>query len=222
MRLLVVEDSRRLRESLRVGLRRSGFSVDTAADGRTALSRATTEPYDAIVLDLLLPGLDGLNVLRELRARGIGTDVLILSARDAVADRVTGLELGADDYLVKPFAFAELVARLQALMRRRYAVKATAICVGDLSIDTAKRQVRRGEALLDLTAREYMLLNLLAMRRGETVSRIEIEDKLYGIERFPNSNVVASTISILRGKLGPPPLIHTRRRLGYMMDVPRA
>jgi DNA-binding response OmpR family regulator len=219
MRLLVVEDSRRLRESLRLGLRRSGFSVDTAADGPTGLSLATKEPYDVIVLDLMLPGLDGQSILKELRARGVGADVLILSARDAVDDRVKGLDLGADDYLVKPFAFEELVARLQALTRRRYGKKSSEIVVGDLVFDAASRKVTRGGKTLDLTAREYMLLRLLAMRRGETVSRIEIEDKLYGIERFPNSNVVASTISMLRTKLGEPPLIHTRRGLGYVMDA---
>jgi DNA-binding response OmpR family regulator len=136
-----------------------------------------------------------------------------------VADRVKGLELGADDYLVKPFAFSELVARLQALGRRRSGARSREIAVGDLVIDTAKRTVKRGDEALDLTAREYMLLQLLATRRGETVARIEIEDKLYGIDRFPESNVVASTISILRSKLGPPPLIHTRRGLGYVMDV---
>lgn len=218
MRLLVVEDSTRLRTSLQSGLERLGFAVDTAADGKTGLSLAKVEPYDAIVLDLMLPGISGLDILRELRQRGKATDVLILSARDAVEDRVQGLELGADDYLVKPFAFDELVARLRAMHRRKHGVKQAVITLADLVIEPATRRVRRGEVELDLTAREFALLELLALRLGETVSRIEIEDKLYGMERFPNSNVVASTISILRAKLGDPPLIHTRRRLGYVLS----
>lgn len=220
MRVLVVEDSRRLRESLRLGLRRTGFAADVAADGRTGLSLAAKEPFDVIVLDLMLPGLDGLSVLRELRARNVATPVLILSARDAVEDRVKGLEIGADDYLVKPFSFDELVARLQAITRRRHGVTKSEIVVGDMVLNTATRTVTRGGRVLDLTAREYMLLRLLAARRGQTVARIEIEDKLYGLEKFPNSNVVASAISILRAKLGEPHLIHTRRGLGYTLDVP--
>lgn len=218
MRLLVVEDSRRLREYLRLGLQRSGFAVDVARDGKTGLSLASTEPYDAVVLDLMLPKLSGLVVVKELRARGVAVQVLILSARDAVADRVKGLELGADDYLVKPFSFDELVARLLALSRRRYGRASAEIRVDDLVIDTSNRSVVRSGRTIDLTAREYKLVHLLASRRGATVSRIEIEDKLYGIDRFPNSNVVASAVSMLRAKLGDPSLIHTRRGLGYVLD----
>lgn len=220
MRVLVVEDSVRLRESLRLGLSRSGFCVDAASDGPTGLSLATTEPYDAIVLDLMLPGLDGLSVLQTLRERGVGTDVLILSAKDGVDDRIRGLRSGADDYLVKPFAFDELVARLQALERRQLGRKDPRITVADLAIDPTTRRVTRNGRVLELTAREYLLLKLLASRCGETVSRIEIEDKLYGLDQFPNSNVVASTVSLLRNKLGSPALIRTRRGLGYVLEAP--
>lgn len=220
MRILVIEDSRRLREALRLGLRRSGYAVDTAADGKAGLSLAATEPYDAIVLDLLLPQMDGLTLLRALRERGVATDVLILSARDTVEDRIRGLDVGADDYLVKPFAFEELLARLHALARRRRDGKKSDLAIGDLVLNTSTRQVSRAGRPLVLTAREYMLLTLLASRRGEIVSRIEIEDKLYAADEFPCSNVIASAMSLLRSKLGSPPLIHTRRGLGYVLEAP--
>lgn len=220
MRILVIEDSNRLRESLRLGLKKCGYVVDVAADGEEGLTLGSKEPYDLVILDIGLPKRDGLAVVKGLRERGKTMDVLILSARDAVMDRIQGLDAGADDYLVKPFSFEELVARVRALARRHRDVRSDRVTVGDLSIDLSARTVERNSRRLDLSAREFMLLRLLASRIGQTVSRIEIEDKLYGLERFPNSNVVASTMSLLRAKLGEPELIHTRRGLGYVLEIP--
>ena len=221
MRVLLIEDSLKLVASLRMGLTRSGFEVDTATDGATGLRMASGGSYDALVLDLMLPELHGLEVLRRLRAAGSDVHILILTAMDAVEDRVRGLQEGADDYLVKPFAFDELLARLQALTRRRYGSKTPCIRVADLEIDTAARTVRRGEETLSLTHREYRLLEFLALRRGDTVSREEIEEHLYGTRSMPLSNVVDSAICSIRGKLkrlGDTPLIHTRPRLGYVLS----
>jgi two-component system copper resistance phosphate regulon response regulator CusR len=223
MRVLIVEDSTALRESLRTGLAREGFAVDVAADGRSGLSYARNNPYDVLVLDLMLPELDGLSVLAELRGKEDRPHVLVLTARDRVVDRVQGLNAGADDYLVKPFAFEELLARIHALVRRRYE-QSPALCVGALVVDVAARKaIHRGE-VLDLTAREYALLEYLALRRGHTVSREEIEDHIYGVNKLPLSNAVDSTVCILRSKLGPEgkDLIRTRRGQGYVLEEPGA
>jgi DNA-binding response OmpR family regulator len=222
VRILLVEDSDRLRATLDLGLRREGFAVDLAADGRTGLSYARNNPYDVIVLDLMLPGLDGLTVLQELRRAGVATHVLVLTARDAVEDRVRGLQAGADDYLVKPFAFDELVARLRALVRRRYARKDPRIVLGGLVVDCAERVARHGGEVLDLTPREYALLELLALRQGEVVSRVEIEDALYSERTLPSSNAVDSAVCRLRAKLEPlgdVPTIRTRRGMGYLLET---
>jgi DNA-binding response OmpR family regulator len=222
MRVLLVEDSQRLQASLSTALRRSGYAVDAATDGEEALWRARTDDYDAMVLDLMLPKRDGLSVLTELRRVGRNVHVLILTARDTVEDRVRGLQAGADDYLVKPFALEEFLARVQALCRRTYGGKQTLLAVGDLEIDTIARAVRRGAAKLDLTAREYHLLEYLAQRRGEVVSRGEIEAHIYDAKVDPMSNVVDSAICILRRKLAvddAPPLIHTRRGIGYVLET---
>ncbi|MEZ6194631.1 MAG: response regulator transcription factor [Planctomycetota bacterium] len=224
MRILLVEDSESLSAALKRGLKHLGFAVDHAADGVRGLSLARREPYDVVILDLMLPLLDGMRLLRELRDGDHDVPVLVLSARDTLEDRVRGLRGGADDYLLKPFAFDELVARLEALVRRRAGPLRPRIEVGDLVVDTAARAVERGGRRLSLTAREYALLVFLAHRRGETVSRIEIEDHLYGEENFPLSNAVPSAISALREKLdsgGDAPLIHTRRGLGYVLDEAR-
>ncbi|MEE9393104.1 MAG: response regulator transcription factor [Planctomycetota bacterium] len=221
MRLLLVEDSESLVFSLKKGFKRLGYAVDVALDGKKGLSYALREPYDAIVLDLMLPLMDGIAVLTTLRNAGSDVPVLLLTARDGVSDRIKGLRMGADDYLVKPFAFDELVARVEALVRRRCGKLNAVTEIGDLVIDTTTRSVTRGGDAVSLTAREFALLNFLANRRGETVSRIEIEDHLYGEENFPMSNVVPSAISTLRDKLGGKssrPLIHTRRGLGYVLD----
>ena len=222
MRILFVEDSERLARSVQSGLRNLGHAVDVVHDGKRGLSYARLNPYDIVALDIMLPGLDGLTVLRELRREGIETPVLMLTAKDAVEDRVSGLQAGADDYLVKPFAFEELAARIEALGRRVRGSANPRIEIGDLVIDTAALSVTRGGRLLDLSRREHQLLTYLAARAGETVSRIDIEDHLYDEDTLPMSNVVASAVCSLRDKLesaGEPRLIHTRRGLGYVLAV---
>ena len=220
MRVLVVEDSDALRESLRVGLAREGYAVDVAADGELGLSYARNNPYDVLVLDLLLPKLDGMSVLAGLREKEDRPHVLVLTARDRVEDRVLGLDRGADDYLVKPFSFDELLARIRALVRRRYEEGSPSLSVGELTVDVVGRKaVFRGNPL-DLTAREYSLLEYLALRKGQTVSREEIEDHIYGVNKLPSSNAVDSAVCILRAKFGPEgkDLIRTRRGQGYVLE----
>lgn len=222
MRVLVVEDSARLRQTISTWLRRNGFAVDATGDGQEGLFWAENTDYDVIVLDILLPKLDGLTVLQRLRQRGRPTHVLLLTAKDTVADRVRGLELGADDYLVKPFALEELLARVKALCRRAYGTKATRLVIGDLEIDTAARKVTRAGQPIALQPREYALLEYLARRQGHIVTRAEIEEHIYGGEVELASNAVDSAICSLRQKLAaanPAPLIHTRRGLGYELSA---
>ena len=224
MRVLIVEDSATLRESLRTGLSREGFAVDVAGDGRAGLVYARNNPYDVLVLDLMLPELDGMGVLEGLRDKRDRPHVLVLTARDRVEDRVSGLNAGADDYLVKPFAFDELLARVHALVRRRYEEQSPIVSVGELSVDVQGRKVAYAGRALELTAREYALLEYLALRQGQTVSREEIEDHVYGVHRLPASNAVDSAICILRSKIGPDgkALIRTRRGQGYVLEAPAA
>jgi DNA-binding response OmpR family regulator len=222
MRVLVVEDYAPVRRSVSQALEEHGFAVDTAADGEDGLWFAEENPYDAIVLDIMLPKLDGIGVLRKLRAKGASVPVLLLTAKDGVDDRVTGLDTGADDYLVKPFALAELIARVKALVRRRYAHAAPVIRIGDLEVDTAKRVVSRAGAAVALSAREYALLEYLAMRAGDLVTRTEIWEHVYDFASEAHSNVVDVYIGYLRRKLehdGQPRLIHTRRGQGYVLGV---
>ena len=222
MHVLLVEDSRRLQASLTTALRRSGYSVDAATDGEQGLWRARSDDYDAIVLDLKLPKRDGLSVLAELRRHGRTVHVLILTARDTVDDRVRGLQAGADDYLVKPFSLEEFLARVQALCRRTYGGKQTLLAVGDLEIDPLAHTVRRRGVRIELTVREYLLLEYLAQRRGHVVSRNEIEAHIYDAKIDPMSNVVDSAVCVLRRKLAvgeAAPLIHTRRGFGYVLDA---
>ena len=221
MRLLVIEDSLRLQELLRGGLSRAGFAVDVVGDGDAGLACARRDPYDVIVLDLMLPGLDGLELLRQLRAAGNDTSVLILTAKHTVEDRVRGLQLGADDYLQKPFAFDELLARVQALVRRRYPSKGPQIAAGDLLIDTVTRQVKKSGTEILLTKREYQIVEYLARRRGEVVKRIEIEDHVYGRTNLPASNAVESAICTIRRKLrdaGENGCIRTLHGVGYRLE----
>lgn len=220
MRLLVVEDSQRLRRWVSRGLRDAGYSVDEAADGEEGFHLVSANVYDVIVLDLMLPGMSGLTLLEKLRQAGRKEHVLILTAKDTVEDRVHGLSQGADDYLVKPFAFAELVARIQALVRRRYDVKDPRIVVGDLEIDSAARVVRRNGQAVSLRPREYALLELLAMHQGELVSRTEIEQHIYDERVQPMSNVVDNAVCALRRRIDAPEgpsLIETRRGMGYVL-----
>jgi two-component system, OmpR family, response regulator len=224
MRVLVVEDSEPLRESLRLGLTRAGFAVDAAADGEAGLGLARNNPYDVLVLDLLLPKLDGLGVLAGLRAKADRPHVLVLTARDRVEDRVQGLNEGADDYLVKPFAFDELLARIHVLVRRRYAERSRTVGIGALELDLVARKAAHQGVPLELTLREYGLLEYLALRRGQAVSREEIEDHVYGVHKLPASNAVDSAICLLRAKLGAggKDLIRTLRGRGYVLEEPRA
>jgi DNA-binding response OmpR family regulator len=222
MRVLLVEDSRRLRETVGTWLRHHGYVVDTGADGEGGWLQAKVNDYDVIVLDVMLPKMDGLEILKRLRECRKDTHVLLLTARDTVADRVRGLELGADDYLVKPFALEELLARVNALCRRAYGGTDGHLTVGDLAIDTNARKVRRAGQVVGLQPREYALLEYLARRRGHIVTRSEIEAHIYGGEVDTLSNSVDSAICGLRRKLAEfssVPLIHTRRGLGYELEA---
>jgi len=222
MRLLIVEDYKPLRESLEQGLREAGFAVDTAGKGKEALWFALGNNYDVIILDLMLPGMDGLSILKKLRSEGCQSHVLILTAKDSLEDKITGLGVGADDYLVKPFAFEELLARVRALVRRAYTKKQTQFEIEDLRIDLSSQKVFISEEEIPLTAREYVLLEYLAMRAGEVVSRSDIWEHVYEFNSSAMSNVVDVYIGYLRKKLkrdGKPDLISTIRGRGYMLGV---
>jgi DNA-binding response OmpR family regulator len=223
MRLLLIEDSQRLRSALETGLRKAGYAVDAATDGRDGLWMALENEYDVIVLDLMLPGIDGLAVLRQLREQGKATHVLILSAKDLIEDRVQGLRLGADDYLVKPFSFDELCARLEALVRRSYHAKNPVIRLGPLEINTASRRVTCAGREVKVTPREYSLLEILVLRAGQVLSRRELWERLYEFDREVTSNVVDVLVYSLRKKLDPEDpqrFVKTRRGQGYLIEEP--
>lgn len=220
MKILLVEDYGPLRQSLKQGLTEQGFVVDASGDGEEGLWFATSGTYDVIVLDLMLPGMDGLEVLARLRKAQHPAHVLILTAMDAVDDRVRGLDMGADDYLVKPFEFHELLARIRALIRRKYDQKSPLITVGDLEIDTVARKVRRLGDVVRLSHREYVILEILARRAGRVVTRREIWDMAYDFADDAGSNVIDVTVGRLRRKLesgGGSRHIHTRRGFGYVL-----
>ncbi len=222
MKLPIVEDSDRLRETIARGLRASGYAVDGAADGWQGLIFARARDYDAIVLDLVLPRLSGLAVLEKLRAEKVATPVLILTALDRVEDRVRGLRLGADDYLVKPFAFEELIARVEALVRRRYGDRSPTIVAGELEIDPARHRATCRGADLGLSGREHAILEYLARRQGSVVTRFEIEEHVYEDRKTIASNAIDSAICLIRQKLaasGCDGLIQTRRGLGYVFSA---
>lgn len=218
MRVLVAEDEVDLARGIARALREAQCAVDVSHDGEEALYRATEVAYDAIVLDLLLPRMDGWTVLAALRRTGRDTPVLILTARDAVEDRVRGLDLGADDYMLKPFDVSELIARLRAVTRRAAGRSVPELIVGGLLIDTSARRVSRDGVAIPLTAREYAILELLADRRGQLVTRGTIRERLYDDEADLSSNVIDVHVASLRRKLGAD-LIQTRRGLGYMIDA---
>lgn len=220
MRILIVEDSEILRTNIAMGLRKLGHVVDEAADGEDGLWRAEAGDHDVLVLDLGLPKMDGMVVLDKLRHQGNIAPVLILTARDGVDDRVAGLRTGADDYLIKPFAFEELVARVEALMRRSHGDASNILRVDDLELDTNARSVMLNGVTINLARREYALLEILARSAGTVVSRTDIEARIYDDYVEPNSNVVDAAISILRKALnepGTPSRIETRRGEGYRL-----
>jgi two-component system OmpR family response regulator len=219
MRILVVEDSPELHQQLKNGLTEAGFAVDGALDGEEALHLGETEPYDAVVLDLGLPRLDGLSVLRRWRQRGRDMPVLILTARDSWSEKVEGLNAGADDYLAKPFAMAELVARLNALIRRAKGVASPELVFGDVRLDTAIRSVSRAGRSVRLTAMEYGLFAYLALHAGRPISKTELTEHLYGQDFDRDSNTLEVIVARLRRKLGEG-LIETIRGQGYRLAAP--
>jgi DNA-binding response OmpR family regulator len=222
LRVLVAEDHPSLARSIADGLREEGYAVDLTFDGAEADHLAKANPYDCVVLDLMLPGKEGLAVLRDLRKRGDRTPVLCLTARDSLEHKVEGLNCGADDYLTKPFAWEELAARVRALIRRTHDRADAAVRIDDLEIDTAKKSVRRAGKEIHLSAREYALLEYLAMREGHVVSRTDIWEHLYDQHDESSSNVVDVYIGYLRNKIDKPfgrRLIHTRRGQGYVLGV---
>ena len=222
MRILVVEDDHPLRASIARGLREASFRVDEAATGSEGLSLAEEGVYDAVVLDILLPGMDGVQVCRELRAREDWVPILILTALDSVEDRITGLNAGADDYLGKPFDFGELLARLHALTRRRSQEVPHGIQLGDLYIDTQRRTARRGERAIELTAKEFDFLLCLARNAGRVVTRTELLSDVWEDPRHTHSNVIDVYASRLRRKIDEgevTALIATSRGVGYMIDA---
>jgi two-component system OmpR family response regulator len=220
MRVLIVEDHRKLAALIQRGLRKEGFAADVAATGDEGLQRARATEYDAIVLDLMLPGLDGLEVCRQLRADGVWSPILILTARDSVPDRVAGLDGGADDYLTKPFSYAELLARLRALVRRGPVQRPTELEVGALKLDPAKRRVWRGEAEIELSAKEFAILETFMRHPGEVLSRFELLEHAWDYEYENRSNVVDSYVRYLRRKIDTPfgvSSLETVRGSGYRL-----
>lgn len=219
MRVLIVEDEERLARNIAALLReQASFAVDVSTDGEDGRHMAMTNPYDLIILDLMLPIVDGLTILRQLRDKQIAVPVLILTAKDATDDVVSGLDLGCDDYLTKPFEMSELVARCRALIRRSHGRPAPILQAGELAINTSSRQVTVGGRPVLLHAMEYRLLEYLAMRAGEIVSKADILDHLYDFDAENFSNVVEVYISSLRRKLDPVhQLIHTVRGQGYLL-----
>lgn len=223
MRVLLVEDDPTIAAFVAKGLREAGFAVDEAADGETGLTLAREQKFDAAIVDVMLPRLDGLSLIDSLRGRGIRTPVLILSAKRSVDDRVRGLQAGGDDYLTKPFAFAELLARVQALIRRSTgAAEPTTLSAGNLTLDLLTREVRRDEQLLELRPREYALLEYLLRHTGKVLTKTMILSHVWGYNFDPSTNVVDVLVSRLREKIDrsfEPKLIHTVRGVGYVLKV---
>jgi two-component system copper resistance phosphate regulon response regulator CusR len=219
MRILVVEDEPRIASFVAKGLREQAYAVDVSADGEDALYKASINDYDAIILDVMIPGKDGFQVCSELRANGSAVPIIMLTARDQLQDRIEGLDCGADDYLTKPFAVAELLARLRALLRRGHMVRPEKIVVDDLSIDTRARRATRGGRNLPLTTKEFALLEYLAREQGRVVDRAELAEHVWDEHFDPFSNLIDVHINRLRNKVdkGFAPLIHTQRSVGYML-----
>jgi DNA-binding response OmpR family regulator len=222
MRVLLVEDEHKIAAYVKRGLQESGYAVDAVFTGRDALDWVGAAPYDLIILDIMLPVIDGLSVCRELRHRGDRTPVLMLTARDEVDDRVTGLDAGADDYLVKPFAMKELLARMRALTRRTDQPKSSVLSYADLSLDTRTHQVRRGGQLISLALKEFSVLECLLREPGRVLTRAQIAEHVWSYENFNQSNVVDVYVRNLRRKIDEPfeqKLIYTVRGVGYCLAV---
>ncbi len=226
MKLLIVEDESKIGDYLRQGLSEAGFVVDLARNGLDGHHLAMTEDFDLLILDVMLPDIDGWKILKSLRDAGRNVPVLFLTARDTVDDRVKGLELGADDYLVKPFAFSELLARVRTLLRRGTTpVNETMLTIADLELDLMRRRVTRKGRHIQLTAKEFALLELLVRRQGEVLPRSLIASQVWDMNFDSDTNVIDVAIRRLRAKIDEnfePKLIHTRRGMGYMLDIPDA
>ncbi|MES2508197.1 MAG: response regulator transcription factor [Verrucomicrobiota bacterium] len=222
MRILFVEDAASIRKPVTKALKASGFAVDATGDGTEGWQMAQDHDYDVIILDIMLPGMDGREILRRLRAANNETPVLFLTAKDAIEDRVAGLRLGADDYLTKSFALEELLARVEVLGRRKYAKRSPLLVAGDLELDQATKTVRRSGRELTLTPQLFALLEYLLLRKGHVVSRTEIEEHIYDELVSPMSNVVDTAVCALRRAISlsdaSPPIIHTRRGMGYVIQ----
>jgi DNA-binding response OmpR family regulator len=222
MKILLVEDDERTAKFIMNGLKQAGFVVEHASDGEAGLYRALIESHDAAVVDIMLPKLDGLSLIDKLRERKVMTPVIVLSAKSSVDDRIKGLQAGGDDYLVKPFSFSELLARIQALIRRATAVaEPTSLTVGDLSMDLIRRKVSRRENEIELQPREFVLLEYLMRNAGRVVSKTMIMEHVWDYNFDPQSNVVEARISRLREKVDRPfdgKLIHTIRGVGYVLE----
>ena len=221
MRILVVEDDKKIASFLEKGLRESGFSVDVCYDGIEGLSMALTEPYEAAVIDIMLPGLDGLTLIEKIRAKGITIPLLILSAKQSVDNRIEGLQRGGDDYMIKPFSFNELLARIQALMRRgRKVSDPSLLTVGELQLDSLKREVRRQGDKIELPAKEYALLDLMMRNPGRVLSKTSILEQIYDYSFDPQTNVIDVLVCRLRNRIDKgyeTKLIQTVRGMGYVL-----
>lgn len=223
MRILIVEDERKTGDYLKQGLSEAGFQVDLSNTGPEGLYMASNGAHDLIILDIMLPGLNGLEILETLRKSGSSTPVLFLSARDLVEDRVRGLELGADDYLVKPFSFSELLARIRTILRRGRSLESSQAVVADLHVDFLKRRVSRAGVRIDLTAKEFALLELLVRRQSEVLPRSLIASQVWDMNFDSDTNVVEVAIRRLRSKIDDPSeikLIRTVRGMGYVLENP--
>jgi len=224
MRVLIVEDDQQIASFVTKGLQQAGFAVDHAADGESGLHMARVNPYDALIVDLMLPKRDGFSLIEGLRSRGDGTPVLILSARGSLDDKLKGFQVGSDDYLTKPFSFAELLARLQALLRRTTRAQSqSTLTVGDLSVDLLSRRVTRGEQEIELQPREFALLEYLMRNAGNVVSKTMILEHVWDYHFDPQTNVVDVLVHRLRSKIDrgfEPKLLHTLRGVGYVLKVP--
>ncbi len=220
MRLLVVEDEKTLADLIKEGLEEEGFSVDVAYDGQEGLFMAQNEPFDLVVLDIMLPEIDGIEILKSMRNNKITTPVLMLTAKSDVEDKVSALNIGADDYLTKPFSFEELLARIKAVLRRNFKEASNIIRIADLKLDLSTREVERAGKKIDLTAREYALLEYLALNKNRLLTRTDITEHIYNYEFDFDSNVVDVTVTRLRKKIDKDfkkKLIHTVRGAGYMI-----